>query len=120
MKYCYLGLVAITASPAIGMPAATFLAKADALMAKGPLALFSSDVGLLKTEASHAGAELKAERLALLAQHRPTAYCPPPKSSINSDELIKSMHRISAPELAKMQFKDAMRRVLEQKYPCPR
>ena len=120
MKFGFLGLVALAASPAMAMPAATFLAKADALMAKGPLALFSSDVGLLKTEAAHAGAELKAERLALLAQHKPTAYCPPAKSSISSDELIKSMHRIPAPELAKMQFKDAMRRVLEQKYPCPR
>lgn len=120
MKYGFLGFIALAASPAMAMPAATFLAKADALMAKGPLALLSSDVGLLKTEAAHAGAELKAERLALLAQHKPTAYCPPAKSSISSDELIKSMHRIAAPELTKMQFKDAMRRVLEQKYPCPR
>ena len=105
---------------ALAIPAATFLAKADALLARGPMALFSSDVGLLKTETAHAGAELKAERLALVAQHKPTAYCPPAKSAISSDELIKALHRIPPADLAKMQFKDAFRQVLAQKYPCPR
>ena len=105
---------------ALAIPAATFLAKADALLARGPMALFSSDVGLLKTETAHAGAELKAERLALVAHHKPTAYCPPAKSAISSDELIKALHRIPPADLAKMQFKDAFRQVLAQKYPCPR
>ena len=110
----------LASSTAFAIPATTFLARADVLMAKGPLALFSSDVGLLKTEAAHAGAELRAERLALLAQHKPTAYCPPAKSGISSDELIKGLHRIPAPELARLQFKDAFRLILAQKYPCPR
>ena len=86
----------------------------------GPLALFSSDVGLLKQEATQAGTQLKAERLALLAQHRPTAYCPPAKSGIGSDELLASLRRIPAAELARMQFKDAFRHILAQKYPCSR
>ena len=111
---------ALATATAQAMPAATFLAKADGLMAKGPLALFSSDVGLLKTEGAHAAAELKAERLALVAQHKPTAYCPPVKSAISSDELIKSLRRFPPADLAKMQFKDAFRQVLAQKYPCPR
>lgn len=110
----------MASSAAFAIPASAFLAKADALMAKGPMALFSSDVGLLKTEAARAGAELKAERLALVAQHKLTTYCPPAKSSISSDELIKGLHRIPAADLAKMQFKDAFRNVLAQKYPCPR
>ena len=108
----------LVAGSASAMPAATFLAKADALLAKGPLALFSSDVGLLKTEAGRAGAELKAERLALLAQHRPTAYCPPAKSAMSSDDLLAGLHHIPRPELARMEFKDAFKRVLVQKYPC--
>ena len=120
MKYAVLALGLVIAAPAMAMPATTFLAKADALMAKGPMALFSKDVGLLKAEVERAGKELKAERLALVAQRKPTAYCPPAKSSINSDELIKGLHRIPAADLARMQYKDAMRRILEQKYPCPR
>ena len=107
-------------SAALAMPATTFLAKAEALMAKGPLALFSSDVVLLKQEATQSATQLKAERLALLAQHRPTAYCPPAKSGIGSDELLASLRRIPAPELARMQFKDAFRHILAQKYPCSR
>ena len=110
----------LASGTALAIPATTFLAKADALLARGPMALFSSDVGLLKTETAHAGAELKAERLALVAQHKPTAYCPPAKSAISSDELIKALHRIPPADLAKMQFKDAFRQVLAQKYPCPR
>ena len=120
MKYAVVALSVLIGAPAMAMPATTFLAKADALMAKGPLALFSSDVGLLKQEATQAGTQLKAERLALLAQHRPTAYCPPAKSGIGSDELLASLRRIPAPELARMQFKDAFRHILTQKYPCPR
>ena len=120
MKYAITALVALIASPALAMPAVTFLAKADALMAKGPMALFSKDVGLLKAEVNRAAAELRAERLAAVAQHQPPNACPPPKSSLSSDELIKAMHRIPAAELTKMQFKDAMKRVLAQKFPCPR
>ena len=120
MRYGFLGLVALAASPAMAMPAATFLAKADALKAKGPMALFSSDLGSLKTELNRAFAELKTERLARVAQHKPPRSCPSPKSSMTSDELIKSMHAIPAAELATMQVKDAVIRVLEQKYPCSR
>ncbi len=121
MKLTLIAAVAaagLMAGSAEAMPAATFLTKADALMAKGPLAMFSSDVGLLKNETMRAGAELKAERMALLAQHRPAAYCPPAKSAINSDDLLNGLHRIPKPELARMEFKDAFKRILVQKYPC--
>lgn len=118
MKFILVAVGAMIASPALAMPATTFLAKADALMAKGPMALFSKDIGLLKAEGARVGNELKAERLALVAQRKSASYCPPPKSSLSSDELIKGMRRIPKTELAKMQFKDAMRRVLEQKFPC--
>lgn len=120
-KWRLLAAVAVcvlSAGEASAMPAATFLAKADALMAKGPLALLSSDLDLLKQEAVRAGAELKAERLASVAQHRTTAYCPPVKSGMTSDELLAGLHRIPKPELARLDFKAAMRKVLVQKYPC--
>ena len=120
MRYGFLVLIALAASPALAMPATTFLTKADALKAKGPMALFSSDLGVLKGEFNHALAELKSERLAREAQHLPRRTCPPAKSSMNSDELMASMHRIPAAELASMQVKDAILQVLAQKYPCPR
>ena len=121
MKLTWIAAAAVSVlitGSAQAMPAVTFLAKADALVAKGPLALFSSDVGLLKAEAGRAGAELKTERLALLAQHRPAAYCPPAKSAMSSDDLLAGLRRIPRPELARMEFKDAFKRILVQKYPC--
>ena len=52
---------ATAANAATGdMSVATFLAKVDALKAKGPMALFSSDIGLLKNEAYAAGRAYRA------------------------------------------------------------
>ena len=61
-------------APAQAMSSAEFLAKADVLKAKGMLAIFSSDLGLLKTEFLNAGKVWRAQA------HRPNA-CPPPVRS---------------------------------------
>ena len=54
---CGVALLTGTAAAAAGdMSVATFLAKADALKAKGPLALLSSDIKLLQGEGQAAGA----------------------------------------------------------------
>ena len=117
-RWVAAGASLMMASSVQAMPAETFLAKVDALMAKGPLALFSSDVGLLKREGQRAGTELRAERLALLAQHQSPAYCPPAKAGMSSDELIARLRRIPKRDLARMDFKAAMKQVLIDKYPC--
>ena len=69
------------------MSVAVFLAKAEALQAKGPLALFSADLDLLKAEGKAGGeayrARLKSER----AKGHPSS-CPPEGVKINSDELL--------------------------------
>lgn len=107
------------AASAQSMNADLFLTKANALMAKGPLALFSGDYRLLKKEGEAAGAALRLERKALLAAGKPTPYCPPAaKGSLSSDELIGGIKAIPAAERRSMDTKTAMRRVLAHKYPC--
>lgn len=112
-----LALVA-TGSSANAMDVATFLAKADALSARGPLAMFSGDLGLLKSEAVNAGRALKAERLAQSAAGKPTAYCPPAGSSMNSDDLLAAMRSIPATERPRVSVQAAMKAMMIRKYPC--
>ena len=91
--------------------------KADSLRARGPLALFSSDLKLLQTEAESAGDELHAE-------HRTAAssgvedYCPPNRKLLGPRELMEGLHAIPANDLARMDIKQAMHAILVRNYPC--
>lgn len=111
-------LAASTAATAQSMNADAFLTRATALMARGPLALFSSDYRLLKREGEAARAALKLERKALVATGRPTFYCPPAKGSLSSTELIGGLKSIPLAERRAIDMKAAMRAVLARKYPC--
>ena len=100
------------------MDVATFLAKADALQKKGPMALFSGDYRRLKREAEGAGAQLKAENAALVKAGKPTPYCPPKKGSLGSTELLNGFRAIPAADRPRMTVKDGMRTYLAKKWPC--
>ena len=122
-KLCLALLVAaapLGAVQAQSMPVPTFLAKASVLEKKGPLALFSSDIGLLKKEVTESVKQLRSERLAAKAAGRKPAYCPPEGSgSMGSAELLAHFRSIPASEAARMRVKDALLRLLAKKHPCP-
>jgi len=118
VKWIAAVMMLAAAAPAGAMDVATFLGKAAALQAKGPLALFSSDVGLLKTEGMNVGKELKVERLARIAAHQPAEYCPPTPGSMNADELLGAMRAIPAVQRPKTSVRTAMKALLIRKYPC--
>ena len=69
-------LIALPVAALHAMTVAVFLEKADALKSRGALALFSSDLGLLKGEMQTAGAALRAERLAAERAGRRPALLP--------------------------------------------
>ena len=123
MRKFFLGLalavVPLTAASAQSMPVSIFLAKADALEKKGPLALMSSDLGRLKREVGSAGESLRKERLATVAAGRKPAYCPPPKSSMNSDELLAAMRAIPPEARPRTDVRSALKALMVRKYPCP-
>jgi hypothetical protein len=118
----WLLLIALIALPASAeaMDVATFLAKADPLVKKGMMALFSGDMKLLKGEIQTQSAALRHERLAAEAAGRPQAYCPPPKSGLNVNEMLAAFHSIPAAQQPKVEVKDALRALLVRKYPCRR
>ncbi|MFL6857695.1 MAG: hypothetical protein ACJ8EB_07270 [Allosphingosinicella sp.] len=113
-------LVAAPLAAASAMPVSTFLQKADALEAKGMMALFASDYGLLKKEVTDASGQLRAERLAARAAGRRPAYCPPEQQgSLDSRDLLAAFRAIPPALAARTQVKDALRALLARKYPCP-
>lgn len=120
LRFVSVLLVAVSAAAsAQSMPVATFLAKADALKAKGPMALFSGDIGVLKSEMQNAGLQLRAERQADLKAGRKSAYCPPAKAALNSDELLTAMRAIPPADRARTPVKAVLRTHLIRKFPCP-
>ena len=107
------------AAPADAMTAAAFLDKADALKAKGAMALFSSDLKLLKSEVTGAAGQLRAERVAAANAGRKPAYCPPAKgNTMNSDQIVAIMRAVPAAERPRVQVKDALRAHFARTYPC--
>ncbi len=108
-----LGLTVTVAAPAGAMSVADFRAKAAALQAKGPLALFSSDLKLLRGEITDAGKAWRAQA----ATARPPA-CPPPKAATDQAEVMRIMDAVPAAEQRTTGVRDAMIRALNAKYRC--
>ncbi len=124
MRLIGLGLLMVAAplapAQAQTMSVAEFLAKAEALKAKGAMALFSSDIGRLKNEITNSGKQLRAERLAAQKAGRKPAFCPPEKGkgSINSDELLGHFQSIP-PAQRSVSVKAGFAGLMRKKYPCP-
>jgi hypothetical protein len=111
-------LIAVPVTAVQAMTVATFLQKAEALEARGALALLSSDFTLLKNEVATASQSLRAERLARQRAARRPAYCPPDNSSVTPAELLASFRAIPAAQRPRMEVREGLRRLLMRKFPC--
>jgi hypothetical protein len=112
-------VMAAAPAAAQSMPLPTFLAKADALKKKGPLALFSGDLKTLKKEMQESAKLLRAERLAAAQAGKKPAFCPPEKgAAMGAEEILGHFRLIPAAERAKMSTKDGFRSFMMKKYPC--
>jgi hypothetical protein len=123
-KTFLLALSLSLAMPALAAPPGTaqnFLDRANRLKAKGPLALFDSDYGRLKVEATAVGKSIGDDRIAAERAGKPILYCSPQaRAQLGNFEFIDGLEAIPAAERATMSLKDAMIRVLQKKYPCRR
>lgn len=114
-------VLALIAAPALAAPGdmsvAAFLARANALKAKGPLALLSPDIKILQGEAQAAGmayrAQLEAERKA----GHPSS-CPTHGARVNSDELLAQMNGYPAGKRPQITVKSAMADLFRAKFAC--
>lgn len=117
-------VAALAALGAVGsaqaMDVATFLAKAEGLRQKGPLAMFAGDYREMQEATQAAVAALRRERLAAIAAHRRPAYCPPDHAGLTPGEMIAAMQAVPPPRRPRTDIKDAFRAAFVRKYPCPR
>ena len=100
------------------MTVAVFLEKADALQARGMAAMFSSDIGLLKGEATSAGAALRAETEAARRAGRQPAFCAPERVRMSSTELLAFFRSIPPAQRQRLEVRDAMRFYMVRRFPC--
>jgi hypothetical protein len=115
-----LAAAPVSAVIAQNMPLPQFLTKAAALEKKGAMALFSSDMGLLKKEIRASAGALRTERLAAQRAGRTPAYCPPEKQSgLGVAEILGHFRSIPVDRRARLTTRDAFRSLLAKKYPCP-
>jgi hypothetical protein len=108
----------LSAAHAQSMTAGQFLAKAETLQKKGMMAMFSSDLGLLKKEIQASGKILRARQQSEVKAGRRPAYCLPDKAPLNSDELLAHLRRIPAAQRG-MSFQAAFEAFVKKKFPCP-
>lgn len=108
-------------TPVDRINAQTFLARAEALLAKGPFALFSSDLKHLQAIVEDNGDIIHDDMIAARASHATPQYCPPPKHEyIGARELIKGLRGIPRSEREQIDLQTAMRHILAKLHPCGR
>ncbi len=123
MKRISLALIASLslAAPSMAAPGdmnvAAFLAKADALRAKGPMALFSSDFKLLKSEGEAAGEAYRSRLNAERAAGRPSS-CPPKGAKVSSDKLLAFLRTYPEAHRPRTSMKQAIGDFFARNYPC--
>jgi hypothetical protein len=100
------------------MSVGVFLAKADALKAKGAMALFSSDVSMLKLEVANSAQAFRRQLKVEAANGRPSA-CPPKQASLSSDALLAHLRGYPATARDRITVPEAVAQLLRKQYPCP-
>lgn len=112
--------VALVSVPAAAnaMTVQEFLAKANALKAKGIFALGSSDIGLLKGEVAGIQKQWSADAAAAKRAGKPLACPAPGVKKMSQKEFIGALEAIPQAQRG-MSMKAAFYGILRKRYPCP-
>ena len=117
-----LFLAAVPAgASAQNMNAEQFHQRAQALKAKGAMALFSrGEINALTAEGQAAGKAAREQRLAAVRAGKSPRYCPPEgQNKMGSDEFMSRLAAIPQQERQKIDMVEATNRMLAAKFPCP-
>ena len=107
------------AAPAAAMPVSTFLAKAEGLKKKGPLAVFSGDLKLLTNTIKSDAAALRAERLVAQKAGRGPAYCPTAGAKLSDKDILTAMEAVPGDQRNTTDSRTALRAYMVRRFPCP-
>ncbi|WP_235302686.1 hypothetical protein [Sphingopyxis sp. MWB1] len=102
------------------MSVAAFLARADALMPLGPLAIATPEGHRLKGEVIAAGKRYKARIDAQRRAGRPTTSCPPESGTLSPDEWLAHLRSYPASQRPRISISVAFDGLMRKRYPCPR
>jgi hypothetical protein len=98
------------------MSVADFLVKADALKAKGMMAIFSSDLGPMKGDVQ---AALKAWGVQVAPPGKPANACPPKgNTTLSVDDILAIMKAVPPVQRASTNTTDAMIAGMNRRFPC--
>ena len=120
MRKIVLGLVLAIgiAGPAeAAMTVAEFLTKANALHAKGAMAIFSSDLTPVMNDMRTSFEQLKIEGERRKVAGLPPRACPPKQTKLGSKELLAMLNAIPPAERG-ISVKDGLLRAMSQRFPC--
>jgi hypothetical protein len=114
------GALLVTPLAAQAMTVAEFLTKANALKAKGMLAMMSSDLPVVRKELDDAFAGYRADADAARARGRKDLGCPPPKgqAKVSSDEIMAALAAMPKPAQAKLSVRAGITDFMAKRYPC--
>lgn len=101
------------------MPVAVFLKKAEALGARGILAMFSGDMKMLVREIKAAGQAARAEQAAAVEAGRKPPFCIPSEAGAETEEVLTHFRAIPPAQRSRVEVAEAFRGLMVRKYPCP-
>ncbi|WP_423606685.1 hypothetical protein [Sphingomonas sp. MS122] len=121
MKRWTIAAMMLAALPASAqaMTVGQFLAKANALKAKGILAIGSPDIKLLRAEVQSVADAYRADLTAARKAGRTPHSCPPPKgkAKLGAKEVMAEFNAIP-PAQRGMSVKTAFYAMMKKRYPC--
>lgn len=124
MHYGALAVLAasLAASPLVAkagdMSLAVFMPKAEGLMAKGPLAAMSSDMGIVTGEVEGAAKTYRARIMSDKKAGKAPHSCPLKKGGMTSGELMKHFSTYPVSRRSSTTVRMAFFDLMKKKYPC--
>ena len=119
-RACFIWL-ALAATSASAMTVAEFLTRADALKAKGMMAMFSgSEIKALKGEVMTAAGAYRDDVAKARLSGTMSFGCPPAKgkAKLSSDDLIAGLRAIPADRRQSISVKAGFYDFMKARYPC--
>jgi hypothetical protein len=119
-KFGLVGVLLAMPLAAEAMTVAEFLAKADALKAKGMMAMMSPDISVLRSEMQAATTAYRTDVDAARAKGVTTFGCPPPKgkANITSDMVIADFAAMPKAAQPRTTVKAGLYAFMTKRFPC--
>ena len=106
------------AGPALAMPVNDFLPRAERLKARGPAAVFSSDLKPIMGEMKRVTQVYRADLERWKANNQTPRSCPPAgKMKLDPDEFLTALRAIPANQRG-IDMTEAFHRYMAGKFPC--